>query len=148
MSKPPRTSYLIRRAQLLTFTNLTDCLREYNLTPMQYMLLNLSRRGDLSSAMLARRFAIAPQSMNEVIGALERKQLITRSVAGEKRRTLQISLTPRGEQLLKTCDREVDRMEKRLFSSLSAAETHSLRSALMKFLGSQSEMRAAAKHKE
>ena len=93
MSKPPRTSYLIRRAQILTFTNLTDCLRDHNLTPMQYMLLNLSRRGDLSSAMLARRFSIAPQSMNEMIGALEQKQLIARTVAGEKRRTLQISLT-------------------------------------------------------
>jgi hypothetical protein len=45
--------------------------------------------------------------------------------------------------LLKTCDREVDRMEKRLFSSLSATEIDSLRSALMKFTGSQSEMRAA-----
>src|SRR6476619_7058853 len=144
MSKPPRTSYLIRRAQILTFTNLTDCLRDYNLTPMQYMLLNLSRRGDLSSATLARRFSVAPQSMNEMIGALEEKQLIARTVAGEKRRTLQISLTPKGVKLLTTCDREVDRMERRLFSSLSASEIHSLRSALMKFLGSQSAVPSAA----
>ena len=144
MSKPPRTSYLIRRAQILTFTNLTDCLRDHNLTPMQYMLLNLSRRGDLSSAMLARRFSIAPQSMNEMIGALEQKQLIARTVAGEKRRTLQISLTPKGVKLLTTCDREVDRMERRLFSSLSASEIHSLRSVLMKFLGSQSAVPSAA----
>jgi len=111
---------------------------------MQYMLLNLSRRGDLSSATLARRFSIAPQSMNEMIGALEQKQLIARTVAGEKRRTLQISLTPQGAKLLTTCDREVDRMERRLFSSLSASEIHSLRSALMKFLGSQSAVPSAA----
>ncbi len=39
-------------------------------------------------------------------------------------------------------------MERRLFSSLSAAEIHFLRSALMKFLGSQSETRAAASRKE
>jgi len=52
-------------------------------------------------------------------------------------------LTPEGAQLLKTCDRAVDRMEKHLFSSLSAAEIQSLRRALVKFTGSQSEMRAA-----
>ena len=144
MNKPPRTSYLIRRAQILVMRNLTDCLRDYNLTPTQYLLLNLSRRGgELSSATLARRFAISPQSMNETIATLEQKQLIARTVAGEKRRTLQISLTSEGTQLLKTCDREVDRMEKRLFSSLSATEIDSLRSALMKFTSSQPEMRAA-----
>jgi DNA-binding MarR family transcriptional regulator len=144
MTSAPRTSYLIRRAQILVMRNLTDCLRDYNLTPTQYLLLNLSRRGgELSSATLARRFTISPQSMNETIATLEQKQLIVRTVAGEKRRTLHITLTPEGMQLLKTCDRDVDRMEKRLFSALSAAEINSLRNALMKFTGSQSEMREA-----
>ena len=41
--------------------------------------------------------------MNETIATLEQKQLIVRTVAGEKRRTLHISLTPEGTQLLKTC---------------------------------------------
>jgi DNA-binding MarR family transcriptional regulator len=81
--------------------------------------------------------------MNEMIAGLEKKKLIARTVAGEKRRTLQINLTPEGAKLLKACDRAVDRMEKRLFSSLSAAELHSLRSALTKLTGSPSELRAA-----
>ena len=81
--------------------------------------------------------------MNEMIAGLEKKKLIARTLAGEKRRTLQINLTPEGAKLLKTCDRAVDRMEKRLFSSLSAAELHSFRSALIKLTGSPSEMRAA-----
>lgn len=145
MNKPPRTSYLIRRAQILIFSGLTDCLRDHNLTPTQYMLLNLSRRrGETSSATLARRFAISPQSMNEMIATLEQKQLIVRSIAGAKRRTLQISLTAEGTQLLKACDREVDRLEKQLFYALSAKELYALRSALIKFLGSQTEMRAAS----
>jgi len=144
MTSAPRTSYLIRRAQILVTRNLTDCLRDYDLTSTQYLLLSLSRRGrELSSASLARRFTISPQSMNEMIATLEQKQLVVRTVAGEKRRTLHISLTPEGAQLLKACDREVDRMEKRLFSALSAAELDSLRTALMKFTGSQSEIREA-----
>jgi len=144
MTSAPRTSYLIRRAQILVTRNLTDCLRDYDLTSTQYLLLSLSRRGrELSSASLARRFTISPQSMNEMIATLEQKQLVVRTVAGEKRRTLHISLTPEGAQLLKACDREVDRMEKRLFAALSAAELNSLRNALMKFTSSQAEMREA-----
>ena len=54
---------------------------------MQYMLLSLSRRGgEMSSADLARRFAITPQSMNEKIATLQRKRLIVRHVSSENRR--------------------------------------------------------------
>ena len=53
---------------------------------MQYMLLSLSRRGgEMSSADLARRFAITPQSMNEKIATLQRKRLIVRHVSSENR---------------------------------------------------------------
>ena len=134
--REPLTNYLMRRAQILVTRSLTDCLHEYKLTPAQYLMLSLSRRGgELSSASLARRFTISPQSMNEMIAGLERKKLIARTVAGEKRRTLQINLTPEGAKLLKACDRAVDRLEKRLFSPLSAAELHSFRCALIKLTG-------------
>jgi DNA-binding MarR family transcriptional regulator len=139
MMREPLTNYLMRRAQILVTRSLTDCLHEYRLTPAQYLMLSLSRRGgELSSASLARRFTISPQSMNEMIAGLERKKLIARTVAGEKRRTLQINLTPEGAKLLKACDRAVERMEKRLFSPLSAAELHSFRSALIKLTGASS----------
>src|SRR5689334_16834465 len=112
--REPLTTYLMRRAQILMTRNLTDCLHDYKLTPAQYLMLSLSRRGgELSSASLARRFTISPQSMNEMIAGLEKKKLIARTVAGERRRTLQINLTPEGAKLLKACDRAVERMEKR-----------------------------------
>jgi DNA-binding MarR family transcriptional regulator len=139
MSEPPLTTYLLRRAQILITRMLTDCLETYNVTPAQYLMLSLSRRGgEMSSASLARRFTTSPQSMNEMIAGLEKKKLIARTVAGEKRRTLQINLTPEGAKLLKVCDRAVRRMEKRLFSSLSAAELRSFRSTLVKLTGSSS----------
>lgn len=131
MSRQLRTSYLIRRAQLFVYANLSECLREHKLTPMQYMLLSLSRRGgEMSSADLARRFAVTPQSMNEMIATLQRKRLIARNVSSEHRRVLRISLTPEGSRLLKTCDREVDAMEKRLFSCLKPLALEALRDAL------------------
>jgi DNA-binding MarR family transcriptional regulator len=138
MTKTTRTSYLIRRAQLLVYTNLTECLRAYGLTPIQYMMLSLSRRGgEMSSADLARRFAIAPQSVNEMIAVLQRKKLIARRPTTDNRRILRISLTPEGKQLLRKCDRQVDRMEKRLFAHLSQIELTALRVGLVALIGSE-----------
>ena len=138
MTKTARTSYLIRRAQLLVYTNLTECLRAYGLTPIQYMMLSLSRRGgEMSSADLARRFSIAPQSVNEMIAALQRKKLIARRTTRENRRILRISLTPEGKELLRKCDRQVDRMEKRLFAPLSQTELAALRVGLATLIGSE-----------
>jgi DNA-binding MarR family transcriptional regulator len=138
MRPAARISYLLRRAQLLVYANLAECLREYNLTPMQYMLLSLSRRsGEMSSAELARRFAITPQSMNEMIAMLQHKQFIRRKTATEHRRILRISLTAEGARLLRSCDRRVDRMEKELFSELSLGQTLALRNALIKVIQSE-----------
>jgi DNA-binding MarR family transcriptional regulator len=138
MPKTARTSYLIRRAQLMVYTNLSECLRAADLTPVQYMMLSLSRRGgQMSSADLARRFSIAPQSVNEMIAALQRKKLIARRTARENRRILRISLTPEGKELLGKCDRRVDRMEKRLFGALSKTELAALREGLVTLIGSE-----------
>jgi DNA-binding MarR family transcriptional regulator len=137
MKRPARTSYLIRQAQLITFVHVTDCLREYRITPMQYMLLSFSRRnGELSSAELARRFAIAPQSMNEAISTLQRKRLLSRKEAAEHRRIQRISLTTEGSKLLKKCDRKIDAMEQKLFVALSQDEIEALRTTLRKFIDS------------
>jgi DNA-binding MarR family transcriptional regulator len=137
MKTQPRLTYLIRRAQLIVYTGLTDCLREYNLTPMQYLLLSLSRRrGEMSSADLARRFAVTPQSMNEMITALLRKRLIKRRRSSEHRRILRIHLTPAGESLLSDCDLRVDSLEKSLFAALSPAEKRSFRHLLTVFINS------------
>ena len=137
MSTRPRIAYLIRRTQLIVYTQMTECLREYNLTPMQYLLLSLSHRGgEMSSADLARRFAVSPQSMNEMITALQRKRLITRRRSMEHRRILRISLTSAGASLLNDCDRRVDSLEKWLFAALSSAEKRLFRKLLTAFINS------------
>jgi DNA-binding MarR family transcriptional regulator len=137
MTRPARIIYLIRRAQLLVYTSLADCLREYKLTPMQYMLLSVSRqRGEMSSAELARRFAVTPQSINEMIAALQRKHLILRKTATEHRRILRISLTADGARLLRICDREVDQLENRLFDGLSGRELRIFRKTLIRLIQS------------
>jgi len=129
-NRQARTSYLIRRVQLFVYASLSQRLRQHKLTPMQYMLLSLSRRGEMSSADLARRFAVTPQSMNETIAMLQRKRLIARTVSSHHRRVLRISLSPEGMRLLRACDRTVDAMEKSLFGCLDPPALKAFRNAL------------------
>ena len=74
MGKSARTLLLVRLLQLRLYNEMVDSLRLFELTPLQYMVLSLAGRGgNWSTADLARKFDIAPQSMNEVIAVLEGK---------------------------------------------------------------------------
>lgn len=141
----PRTIYLVRQLQLATYAGLIERLGDLEVTPTQYMLLSLaSRRGGLSSADLARRFRVTPQSMNETIVALERKELIIRTEDPEHRKILRIRLSAKGAKLLKRCDRRVDQYEQDLFATLNSAEHASLRVLLSKILSQFAQSAAPA----
>ena len=117
---------------------MVERLGALGLTPVQYMVLSLSsREGGLSSADLARRAQITPQSMNEVIAALHRKGLIKRHEAPENRRILRVVLTKEGNRLLPECEREMDRLETESFRCFDKSELTAFRNLLAKFLEAQ-----------
>src|ERR1700730_1147124 len=121
MSQQARLSYLVRQAQLATYQQLDQALRAFGLTPAQYTALAiLSRRGEsLSSAELARRLRLTPQSANAVVGTLDPQQLVRRSEEGENRGARALQLTPKGRALRARCDAEVVRFERAFFGELS-----------------------------
>jgi DNA-binding MarR family transcriptional regulator len=97
-------------------------LKEYGLTIPQYVALwFLREREGLSNAQLARRCLVAPQSMSEVILALESSGYIRRAPDVLNRRILRTVLTPRGEEVLAACDNAVEEMERTMVGRLSAA---------------------------
>src|SRR6185503_6510124 len=78
-AQKPRTIFLLRLLQLNIYNLMIERLRPAGLTPIQYLVLSiLSRRGTWSTAELARRFHIAPQSMTEIVASLQKKKLIAR----------------------------------------------------------------------
>jgi DNA-binding MarR family transcriptional regulator len=145
MPRHARLSYLVRQAQLATYQRLEEALRGFGLTPAQYTVLAiLSRRGEsLSSAALARRLGVAPQSANEIVAMLGAQQLVRRMNA-ENRRTRALQLTPRGRSLLARCDAEVDRCEQALFGALTAPEREVLRELLVRVIAADRSAQAAA----
>ena len=135
MAKSARTLLLVRLLQLKTYNELVEALRRFDLTPLQYMVLSLaSHRGSWSTADLARRFHIAPQSMNEVIAALEAKKLIARRESPGHRRILHIRFTAAGSKLLAKCERAVDRVERSIFRNFDRKELTLFRGMLAKAL--------------
>jgi len=143
--KSARTLLLIRLLQLKTYNELAEALRQFDLTPLQYMVLSLAgHRGNSSTADLARRFQIAPQSMNEVVATLQGKKLIVRREAPEHRRILHIRLTAAGIKLLHKCEREVDRLERSIFHDFPRGELAAFRAMMMKALAESAGEIAAA----
>ena len=138
MAQKPRTIFLLRLLQLNVYNLMIERLRPAGLTPIQYLVLSiLSRRGTWSTAELARRFQIAPQSMTEIVASLQKKKLIARSKSLAHGRILSIHLTAAGIRRLDRCNLAVDRLERAVFADFEAAELAQFRdllgTALVKF---------------
>jgi len=146
-AQKPRTIFLLRLLQLNVYNLMIERLRPAGLTPIQYLVLSiLSRRGTWSTAELARRFHIAPQSMTEIVASLQKKKLIARSKSLAHGRILNIRLTAAGDRMLDRCNLAVDRLERAVFADFGAADLAQFRefldTALLKFTPSAKDGRS------
>ncbi|MCP2164039.1 MarR family winged helix-turn-helix transcriptional regulator [Goodfellowiella coeruleoviolacea] len=115
----PLTLYLVKRLELVIRALLDERLRELGLTTPQYTALSvLHRRSPLSSAQLARRSFVRPQSMHEMVLALEERGLIERHRDAGNRRVLLARLTQQGEELLARCQPVVAELESHLLGGM------------------------------
>ena len=117
----PGVSYAVARLHQRLFAGITERVAPYGLTTLQFTTLSvLSRHGaPLSTSQLARRAFMTPQSMSEVIHALERKGLIKRNPHPNHRRTLPATLTAKGRRLLAECDEAVSGFEDAMLAGFS-----------------------------
>ncbi len=122
-------SYAIARLHQRVFAGITERVAPYGLTALQFTTLSvLSRHGaPLSTSQLARRAFMTPQSMSEVIHALERKGLIKRNPHPNHRRTLPATLTAKGRRVLTACDAAVSEFEDAMLDGFSEADRATFR---------------------
>jgi DNA-binding MarR family transcriptional regulator len=93
-------------------------------------LTALRARDGLSSAQLARRSFVTPQTMNEMVHSLERRGLIARRQAPGNRRVLLLTLTDSGQELLAQCDPLVEAIEREMLAAIPAGQHGLLRQSL------------------
>ena len=125
----PGMSYAIARLHQRLFAGITERVAPYDLTTLQFTTLSvLSCYGaPLSTSQLARRAFMTPQSMSEVIHALERKGLIKRDPHPNHRRTLPATLTAKGRRVLAACDEAVSEFEDAMLEGFSEADRATFR---------------------
>jgi DNA-binding MarR family transcriptional regulator len=127
----PLTLYLVKRLEQVIRALLDDALRPLGVTTLQYTALSvLERRSGLSSAQLARRSFVRPQTMHEMVQALGERALIQRHHAPNNQRVLLTSLTDSGQQLLERCRPVVAEVEDQLLSEMSEQRQREFRIAL------------------
>lgn len=135
MTSRKRTTYLVKMCELVTRAGIEEALRDLDVSGLQYMILSSVGGGrGPSVADLARASRVAPQSMNEFVANLEAKGLVARSPDPSNRRILRAFLTPDGAQLLKMCDRRMDKLERDLFGVLTAEELSAFRDIFQRIL--------------
>jgi DNA-binding MarR family transcriptional regulator len=124
-------TYLIKTVHQALRTGLDEGLREVGLTlPQMAVLSTLKHVPGASSAELARAAFVSPQTMGELLAALERGQLIERTADPRNARVLRATLTTRGKRASERGGVVVARVESRLGSALSADEQRLLREFL------------------
>jgi DNA-binding MarR family transcriptional regulator len=118
----PTLIYAIGRVDQGVRREMRRRLERFALSVPEYTALSiLAVAPGLSNAQLARRSYITPQSMSQVIRALERDGLIEREPDPQHRKILRATLTPAGRRVLATCDRAVDALEREMLADVPPA---------------------------
>lgn len=140
----PRTMYLLNQSNQAVRSRLEHEMRAMGLTGIQYTVLSIvGSRDGISSAELSRRFFVTPQTMNEIVGGLERRGLLSREESAHSRRILTARLTNEGAELLARADTVADTIEAEAFSGLSDEDFAQLRRLLTLQLNRAREERQA-----
>jgi len=123
-SGEPGISYAIGRLHQRVFAGISDRVAPHGLTTLQFTTMSvLSRHGaPLSTSQLARRALMTPQSMSEVIHALEHKGLVRRAPHPNHRRTRPATLTAKGRRILAACDAAVADFEAQMLEGFNDTE--------------------------
>lgn len=128
---PPSLLYAVKQVELAVRAHLEHVLKPVGATTAQYTALTvLQRRDGLTTAELARNSFVTPQTMADVVVALERRGLVSRAGDPAHGRRLLISLTDRGRTLLAEVDDAVLALEEQMLDGLDAGEREALREYL------------------
>lgn len=128
--------FQVKALQQVLRTAMDSALRESGITTSQFAVLAALR--DLpgsSGASLAGRTFMSPQSLNEALGGLERRGLVSRSAHPTHGRIIEARLTESGLAALTVSDEIVRRIEQRMLGSLSLSERRDLARMLARCRG-------------
>ena len=115
-------TYLLRQASAAVRLSMERELADLAVTPPQFSALTmLMAYGELSNAELARLTLQTPQTVNVIIGNLERRGLVVKRPDGSNGRVLRLVITADGKRLAEKCKVRADRIEALVQTKLKPA---------------------------
>lgn len=134
-----RTIFLSKLLETEIRLELDSILRKLGYTTTQYTMMSVieNARVPYSSAGLARRLRITPQSANETVATLDRNRLLLKKPDPNNGRALLLSLSAKGRNVLSKLDAQIDEAEARLFSVLSEEELKLFREQLRRIVAAR-----------
>ena len=107
--------YLVRQASVAVRAAMEKALADLEITPPQFSVLTMIvAYPGVSGAELARLTFLTPQTINVIVGNLEKAGAIRKSADAEHGRILRLAATAKGQALLKRCRSRVMEVEDRL----------------------------------
>jgi DNA-binding MarR family transcriptional regulator len=127
-----RITYVIRMLSGALTQGVEQALRPVRLTLVQLgALVYLCRGGDMSTAELARRVGVTPQSMASALSGLEARELIARAPHPTHGRVVQVGVTDAGRALATRAQRLTLGVDARALALLSPDERQHLHALLL-----------------
>src|SRR5260221_3366168 len=107
--------YLVRQASVAGRAAMEKALADLEITPPQFSVLTMIvAYPGVSGAELARRTFLTPQTINVIVGNLEKARAIEKAAHAVHGRILRLTATAKGQALLKRCRGRVMEVEDRL----------------------------------
>lgn len=130
-----QVGHLLRLAYQRASAHLTERLKPYELTPMQFAtLMRLLEYKSLSQNQLGRLVSMPPANIHSLIGRLKKRELVKTEQSPDDRRLLVVSLSTAGRTLArKLISLDLQSSEDAL-SPLTKAERENLTKILRKII--------------
>lgn len=123
--------YLVKQVELVVRARLDELVEPYGITTLQYTALTvLDRHPGITSAELARNSFVRAQTTAQMINTLESLDLLSRERDEASRRQYRLTLTAKGQQIVRDLRQPAADLEQHMIAGLDASTVIVLRDAL------------------
>lgn len=121
-SDPKKFGFLLERTFRITKLSFIKVFNKLNIdiTPDQWVLLDtLNSEGELSQKQISGLSFKDAATISRIIDKLEKKGFVTRTSEQRDRRKTTISLTSQGQDIIRICQNEIDKLRKHSWQHLT-----------------------------
>jgi DNA-binding MarR family transcriptional regulator len=125
----------VKRAEQRTQAEKASVLRPFGLTPAQQNVMAvIADQPGITSAELARRVAVTPQTITSTVARLETQRLLRRTPHPLHRTLIELTLTDAGRKLFASADAAVAAYDEELAGRLAEHEVTTLKTLLTRLM--------------